>query len=105
MTEHAMTETDMTQTDLDRPGLLRRSAPDYAEVALANVTLEFPHLEMHFRTGPEPIPRPRDVHPAFYGSLDWHSCVEMHWVLVRLLRLMPDLPAADRIRATLAEHL
>ena len=22
----------------------------------------------------------------FYGSFDWHSCVEMHWVLVRLLK-------------------
>lgn len=100
-----MTQTDMTEPDLDRTGLLRRSAPDYAEVALANVTREFPHHEAHFQTGPEAIPRPRDLHPAFYGSLDWHSCVEMHWVLVRLLRLMPDLPAADRIRGTLAEHL
>ena len=95
----------MTQDDLDLPGVLRQSARDYATVALVNITREFPHGEMHFRTGPEAIPRPKDLHPAFYGSFDWHSCVEMHWVLVRLLRLMPELLPQDRIRAALSEHL
>ena len=33
--------------------------------------------------------RPRDIFPAFYVSFDWHSCVEMHWLLVRLLRTLP----------------
>ncbi|MFC3763250.1 DUF2891 family protein [Tenggerimyces flavus] len=28
--------------------------------------------------------------PVFYGSYDWHSCVEMHWVLMRLLRAVPN---------------
>jgi hypothetical protein len=38
---------------------------------------------------------------VFYGSLDWHSCVEMHWLLVRLLRLAGDSVPADEIRKVL----
>jgi len=29
------------------------------------------------------------LHPAFYGSYDWHSAVHMHWFLARVLRLYP----------------
>ena len=39
------------------------------------------------------------LHPAFYGSFDWHSCVHMHWLLVRVRRLHPALPRA-RARST-----
>jgi hypothetical protein len=56
-------------------------------------------------TGPEPIARPRERHPAFYGSYDWHSCVEMHWVLVRLLRAVPELVPVAQIRSVLDAHL
>jgi len=31
------------------------------------------------------------MHPAFYGCFDWHSAVHGHWMLVRLLRLYPDV--------------
>ena len=27
---------------------------------------------------------PRALHPAFYGSYDWHSAVHGHWLLVRV---------------------
>ena len=37
--------------------------------------------------------------PRSTGRFDWHSCVEMHWVVVRLLRLFPDaVPAAEAAR-------
>ena len=45
--------------------------------------------------------RPRDRTPVFYGSFDWHSCVEMHWVLVRLLKVAPGAVPAAEIRAAL----
>ena len=48
---------------------------------------------------------PRALHPAFYGCYDWHSSVHGHWMLVRLLRLFPDLPEAEEIRAVLDDHL
>jgi hypothetical protein len=84
---------------------LRDRADAYARVALANIEREFPHHEAHPQSDASPIPRPRELHPAFYGSLDWHSCVEMHWVLARLLRLMPDCVPEEDIRAALDEHL
>ena len=48
---------------------------------------------------------PKALHPAFYGSYDWHSSVHGHWMLVRLLRLFPDLPEAAEIRAMMGAHL
>lgn len=84
---------------------VRERAGAYARVALANIEREFPHHEAHPQADATPIPRPRDLHPAFYGSLDWHSCVEMHWVLVRLLRLVPDCVPEAEIKAALDTHL
>src|SRR5439155_24287011 len=80
-------------------------AEAYARVALANIEREFPHSEGLFQSEPGPVPAPRELHPAFYGSLDWHSCVEMHWVLVRLLRLTPDRVPEQETRAALDPHL
>lgn len=42
---------------------------------------------------------PREMHPVFYGSFDWHSCVHSHWLLARILRRYPNGPAAPAIRA------
>jgi len=86
------------------PALLS-AAPDLAATALRTVREEFPNgLYVHFdRPGDAPH-RPRDRHPAFYGSYDWHSSVEMHWVLLRLLRLAPDAVPAAEIRAVFDEH-
>lgn len=44
----------------------------------------------HTMLGPDDIPLPHEVHPAFDGCFDWHSAIEMHWALVRMLRLSPD---------------
>ncbi len=51
-------------------------------------------------------PTPRAVHPAFYGCFDWHSAVEMHWALVRMLRSVPGGGSGrTRSEAVLEEHL
>ena len=83
-------------------GVLTGAAAGYAQVALANIAREFPVIVMRLQDGPEDAPpRVRDQNPVFYGSLDWHSCVEMHWLLVRLLRVAGDaLPVAE-VRAAL----
>src|SRR5262249_17974774 len=48
--------------------------------------------------------RPKARTPAFYGSYDWHSCVEMHWLLLRLLRIAEDVIPAKEIRSALNAH-
>jgi hypothetical protein len=50
-------------------------------------------------TRPGDIAAPREHHPIFFGSFDWHSCVHGHWLLARVLRLCPDLEIAADIRA------
>ncbi|HUQ25259.1 MAG TPA: DUF2891 domain-containing protein [Burkholderiales bacterium] len=76
-----------------------------ARVALANTEREFPHAIAHRMVTPQDELYPRKVHPAFFGSYDWHSAVHMHWSLVRVLRLYPMLPENGRIAALLDAHL
>ncbi|MEU3765285.1 DUF2891 domain-containing protein [Amycolatopsis keratiniphila] len=94
-----------TGWDGERGRLLTASVGVLARVALANVVREYPHHEGHWHVQGVSIPTPRQLHPCFYGSFDWHSCVEMFWVLVRLLRHHSALVPAAEIRRVLNEHL
>ena len=69
---------------------LAQVASTYADSILHSIQQEYPNQMQHMMTGPDDRPRPREVHPAFYGCFDWHSSVELHWVLIRLLRLVPN---------------
>ncbi len=51
------------------------------------------------------VQSPLVLHPSFYGCFDWHSAVHGHWMLVRLLKLYPDLPEANTIRTALNRNL
>ncbi len=83
----------------ERLDILGEQAAAYADVAMANISREFPSHLVHLMTEPGDFPaRPAERTPVFYGSLDWHSCVEMHWLLVRLLRLAGDSVPAGEIR-------
>ena len=85
--------------------ILRSEAGSYARAALTAIKREFPSGIYHTMKAPGDFPyRPRARTPAFYGSFDWHSAVEMHWALVRLLRVMPGAVPADEIRAAVGPH-
>jgi hypothetical protein len=71
----------------------------FASTALGHVTREYPNKPEHVLTGPHDVLSPRALHPVFYGSFDWHSCVHGWWTLFTCYRLFPPLPEADRIRA------
>jgi hypothetical protein len=79
----------------------REQATAFAAVALANVKREYPRHVFHLLTGPGEDLDQRRLHPAFYGSYDWHSAVHMHWLLARIHRLYPDA----RIARLLDEQL
>ena len=76
-------------------------AASWAAAALSAAQREYPNAPHHTTQGDDDRPTPRQAHPAFYGSFDWHSCVEMHWVLVRLLRVAPDAVPGPDIRRVL----
>jgi hypothetical protein len=48
---------------------------------------------------------PRELHPIFFGSFDWHSCVHGYWLLLRTRRLFPELPVAARVEQLLDSML
>lgn len=80
-------------------------ASQFAHLALANVAREYPNKLDHVLSGAHDVAAPRALHPAFFGSFDWHSCVHAHWLLVRVLKRYPDLPEAGAIRAALGATL
>jgi hypothetical protein len=87
------------------PMLTREQTSGFARLALKGIDQEYPNKPEHVMGGPGDVKSPRALHPAFYGSYDWHSCVHGHWMLARLLRRFPDLPEAARIRSTFKDHL
>jgi hypothetical protein len=95
--------SDLAAAWLDR---LQPELAGYAGVALENISREFPAYMSAMMAAPGDFPfRPRDRNPVFYGSFDWHSCVEMFWLLVRLLKSAPDDVPGKDIRDTLDERL
>lgn len=80
------------------------TAQRFARTALANIALDYPHKLDHVMTSDVDARTPRDLHPSFHGSYDWHSCVHMHWTLAWLLRRFPALPAHDEIAALFDCH-
>lgn len=80
-------------------------AARFARSALGHVTREYPNKLDHIMAGPEDARTPHELHPAFYGSFDWHSCVHSWWTLLTVRRLFADRPEAAKITALADEVL
>lgn len=82
-------------------------AASFAKLALKGIAKEYPNKLDHVMSGAADVQSPKSLHPAFYGCFDWHSSVHGHWMLVRLLKTVPDLPESlkKEIRAALAANL
>jgi hypothetical protein len=65
---------------------------------LSHITREYPSGLQHVLSGPTDVRGPRELHPIFFGSFDWHSCVHGYWLLATVLRLFPDNVEAPEIR-------
>jgi hypothetical protein len=77
----------------------RALAARLAKLALVNVAREYPFHLTHLARDAADLAPPRALHPLFYGSYDWHSCVHMHWSLARCLRRHPQADFAAGVRA------
>lgn len=76
------------------------TASKMARIALGHVAREFPNKLDHVLLGAGDTKTPRQLHPIFFGSFDWHSCVHGWWSLLTLRRLFPEMAEALEI-----EHL
>jgi len=67
--------------------------------------VNIPTDSIMFLTGPADLKGPRALHPVFFGSFDWHSCVHSYWLLATLSRLYPIFPRGNAIRALFSDSL
>src|SRR4051794_41178244 len=65
------------------PAVTREQASGFARLALKGLGKEYPNKLEHVMAGPDDVKSPQALHPAFYGSYDWHSSVHGHWMLAR----------------------
>ncbi len=87
------------------PPLTVVQASAFAKLALKGIQQQWPNKPGDVWNNEADAGPPRALHPAFYGSFDWHSSVHGHWMLVRLLRTFPELPEQAEIRRVLGGHL
>lgn len=76
-----------------------------ARIALGNLATDWPWHSTHLLRSAADARLPAELHPAFHGSYDWHSCVHMQWSLVRLLRLFPAHELSEASRSALDQRL
>ncbi|MEM6470254.1 MAG: DUF2891 domain-containing protein [Planctomycetota bacterium] len=77
----------------------------FARLALKGIVQEFPNKPSNVMESADDVRSPREMHPVFYGSYDWHSSVHGHWMLARLLKQYPESTVAAEIREMLNAQL
>ena len=82
--------------------LTQQVAENLSRLPLHCINTEFPNKTSHLADGPADARLlPSELHPVFYGCLDWHSSVHGHWMLVKLLKQFPALSNRDSIISVL----
>ena len=81
-----------------------QQAEAFARMPLTYLRQEYPNHIMHNLKDEHDVLSPRAMHPVFYGCYDWHSAVHGYWLLLRCIRLYPELPAYGDIGAIFDEH-
>ncbi|STQ11824.1 Protein of uncharacterised function (DUF2891) [Enterobacter cloacae] len=85
--------------------LTQHQADAFARMPLTYLRQEYPNHIMHLLNDDGDVLPPRELHPIFYGCFDWHSAVHGYWLLLRCLRLYPELSCRDDIITLFADHL
>jgi hypothetical protein len=80
------------------PSLTPELTSRFARLALSHITREYPNAIQHVLSGPSDVREPHEMHPLFFGSFDWHSCVHGYWLLATILRLFPQNAESPVIR-------
>ena len=96
---YPMPRPPMKDRYTDRLALMNLDlAQRFATSTLGHVGREYPNGLSLILNGPTEV-TPSGLHPIFYGSFDWHSCVHGWWQLIRISRLYPELAPLIHRRA------
>lgn len=98
-------ESSIEKTMVSEVKLTSEEANRLIQLPLKCIQQHFPNKPNYTLDKKEDLQAPHAIHPAFYGCYDWHSAVHGHWVLVKLLKLYPDLPNGAKARGVLATQL
>ena len=85
--------------------LNQTTAAKFVELVLNCVECEYPHSNIYWLDSDDDVKPPRELTPAFYGCLDWHSAVHGHWLLARLARCFPEAPFSLLAKQALEKSL
>ncbi|HUS09511.1 MAG TPA: DUF2891 domain-containing protein [Pyrinomonadaceae bacterium] len=99
------TSAQMREPGTEHVSLTQSQASHFAQLALKCITREYPNKPEHVLNDSQDVQNPKALHPAFYGCYDWHSSIHGHWMLVRLLRLFPNVAEAPEIRKAISGNL
>lgn len=78
--------------------LTEKQSVIFARLPLHCINTEYPNKTAHvINSAEEAIMHPGDLHPSFYGCLDWHSSVHGHWMLLKILKQFPGISLKDSI--------
>ncbi len=76
----------------------KSTASGMAKIPLNCLQKKYPNKLNQVLGSEEDLLPPEVLHPAFFGCFDWHSSVHGHWMLIKLLKLYPDLHEGQQIR-------
>lgn len=77
----------------------------FVSVVLSHAEREYPNKLDHVINDPCDLRSPQELHPVFFGSFDWHSCVHGHWLIARALRMCPGMSNAGAAAALLDRRI
>ena len=74
------------------------TAARLSRLPLHCINNEFPNKTSHTADSTtDAVLLPSQLHPSFYGCLDWHSSVHGHWLLIKVLKQFPGISIKDSI--------
>ena len=89
--------SSLVKEEVTKPQLTIILAEKLSGLPLSCIEQHYPYKPGHVHKS-EKSAAPHHLRtPIFSGCFDWHSAVHMHWTLVRLLRLFPDIKTKEKI--------
>ncbi|HSW59497.1 MAG TPA: DUF2891 domain-containing protein [bacterium] len=88
----------------DIPVLNSEMAGKLALLPISCIKKEYPNKPGHVHENESSVVSHSLKTPIFSGCFDWHSAVHMHWTLIRLMRMFPDLKQKEQIISLMNEQ-